>query len=224
MLQDSKVLPTVEKWSAPNKEGESPPDSESNSPKMETEVVQEEKLEKAMGEMKVEEATEEVKKEEPEEIKKIVPEEIKTSEEPKKDEEKPVPSVKGEEEEMEVRRSVGMDADSPQKGISFPTSVEEIENLFEEGEPQSSNLVSPEKKKVDFEEEDEREEEVEFRRSVGMDFEIMDRRLLAFPNRAGKRFLRDLANLFEDDIPFEKPKRLLIPQVPQLNYEEEVSF
>lgn len=107
MLQDSKVLPAVEKW-AIKSEDTMEPDSESNSPKLETDSVK----------------TEESESEKPPVLEKQV------------DDAKPL-TVKTEAEsddENEIRRSVGMDIERIRKSTTWQAkwkSAELIDQIIE---------------------------------------------------------------------------------------------
>lgn len=131
MLQDSKVLATVEKWSAPDKEGGgSPLDSDSNSPKQDADSSQDKDLTvpSKVTEKKETDDSVVVKTE-------IEIENVHTSQSEEND------SLKIEdeyEEEFEIRRSVGMDIEFLNRQIViFPKHtgaklIEELANMFED--------------------------------------------------------------------------------------------
>lgn len=122
MLQDSKVLATVEKWAVNEKETDSPVDSENNSPKDDVEELPEKKAE---------ELDEEVEEEEMFLIEDI----FELGEGPK-----------------EIRRSVGMEIDHVRPfTLKFPDNsgrklVEELSVIFDEGTEYEVTASAPPRK------------------------------------------------------------------------------
>lgn len=165
MLQDSKVLPTVEKWSAPEKEGDgSPLDSDSNSPKEDS------------------------------------------------SQDKDITAVA---KPMEKKASIE----------NVPKKEKETESLEPSKVDENLMIIG------------EDGEELELRRSVGMDIENLDRQILIFPKNTGIKLIEELSNMFEDMgimLPTISEKEAIIaladkkgtkkpvPAVPAFNYEEEI--
>lgn len=126
MLQDSKVLPTVEKWSAPEKEGGgSPLDSDSNSPKLETDNLQDNKVKKISTdtiELQNQNGTEDINASKSESPDTLKPEDV----------------TEDYDEDFEIRKSVGMDIENLNRQLLvFPKHtgtklVEELSDMFED--------------------------------------------------------------------------------------------
>lgn len=149
MLQDSKVLPTVEKWSKQEEGEESPLDCDSNSPKLELEPNQTEEIEQkepSNFSLQLDKLNEEI-------------EHVKVVEDKK--EEVLEDKVKAEEIILtDVIKKEGENGDKPQEGmsqifnedmdISPSPSFDDKESIIEEGKEEVKNVIDKPSLKMEF--------------------------------------------------------------------------
>lgn len=215
MLQDTKVLPTVEKWSVKS-EVPMELDSGSNSPKLETESLNareggDGRLEKIGADQKIKEVEkdkgdEKIKADE----KGKADEKIKTEEKGEVSEIKTEIKVEDGDDKFKIRRSVGMDVESPKAGSSQPNSKasETIGEIIEM-----------------FDEDDEVFENIEIRLSVGMDIENIREKRDGWGESKPKStdLVEQIIDMFEDDLePSDPPnKQSHLPQVVPKEAQEE---
>lgn len=205
MLQDSKVLPTVEKWSVKT-EVPMELDSGSNSPKLETELPKTEEGEKGLEKAKQDEkikANETVKTDEKIEAA------LKSEEIGEVSETKIEPKDDDDDDKFKIRRSVGMDVENIKAGSSQtkskgPETIGEIIEMFDE--------------------DDEVFEDIEIRFSVGMDIENIRQKADAWESKTKRtNLIEQIIEMFEDDLePPDPPKQSHI--IPKEEQEEQRDY